>query len=234
MTTTIKSRPLLFSAPMVRALLAGTKTQTRRAIKPQPDISDWLGLQSMFGYAGGDRSKPFGDWHQWRIVGPDYPDSDEDDVWCPWAARELIWVRETWLEDGCGILYRAHPNCEGVAQMLGGWRPSIFMPRRASRLTLRITEVRAQELQQISEVDAIAEGIERDGEGWKSYEIIHQGRHKGERHPHAVVPNRSPITSYRELWESINGAGSWAANPWVWALTFDVIQKNITEVLKDG
>lgn len=101
------------------------------------------------------------------------------------------------------------------------WRPSIHMPRWASRITLRITNVRVERLQDITEKDAIAEGIEgRPGE-WKSYEIIHEGAHKGKPHPHAAVPNRSAITSYRELWEQINGPPSWAANPWVWAVEFE-------------
>jgi hypothetical protein len=203
------------SAPMVRALLAGTKSQTRRIVKPQPDVSDWKGIQRMFGFAGGNRSKPFGDWHQWRIVGPDYPDSDKDDIWCPWAAGELLWVRESIYQFGGAVEYAADAGAPSFPRLR---TPSIHMPRWASRLTLHITDVRVQRLQEIGEADAIAEG-------WKSYEIIHRGKHKGQRHPHAVVPNRSPITSYKELWESINGAGSWAANPWVWAITFDVIKQ---------
>lgn len=216
----MKAHPILFSAPMVRALLDGTKTQTRRAVKPQPDVSDWKGIQSMFGFAGGDRSKPFGDWHQWRVVGPDYPDDDSDDVWCPWAAGELAWVRETWGDVGTYVRYKADEK-----RALGGygaqrWRPSIHMPRSASRLTLRITEVRVLRLQEISADDALAEGIIKVGARWEAPSIC-------------ATPDGA-VGAYRCVWEYINGQGSWAANPWVWALTFEVIQKNVTEVLEHG
>jgi len=218
----MNARPILFSAPMIRALLAGTKTQTRRVVKPQPDVSHWQGIQSMFGFAGGDRSKPFGDWHHWRVVGPDYPDGDEDDVWCPWAAGELAWVRETWREheapdqDGETIAYRAdRPEYlkRDDDPSSKPWGPSIFMPRQHSRMTLRITEVRVQRLQEINEADAIAEGAE----------------------PLLVAPDggSSPhVEGYRRLWDSINGAGAWDADPFVWALTFEVLQKNVDEVLQ--
>jgi len=81
-----------------------------------------------------------------------------------------------------------------------------------------------ERLQDISAEDAIAEGIERDGGGWKSYEIIHTGKHKGVRSPHAAIPNKSPLTSYRELWESLNGQGSWDLNPFVWVIQFKRIK----------
>lgn len=227
MTTKTKARPILFSAPMIRALLAGTKTQTRRAIKRALKHPGW----TQYVYFGPSANNPACESRAIEC-GPDYPDADDDVVPCPYgAAGDLLWVRETWLEDGERVHYRADTaDMEGAAKMLGGWLPSIFMPRRHSRITLRITEVRVQRLMDISEADAIAEGIEREGQGWKSYEIIHQGRHKGERHPHAVVPNGSPMVSYRELWESINGADSWATTVWVWAISFEVIHNNVTEI----
>lgn len=195
MTTTTKARPILMSGHMARALDAGIKTQTRRAIK-----------------------RPL----------------------CPYGAvGDLLWVREPWREldsrDGWRRLYeyRERAEARGYASE-HKWRPSMYMPIEASRITLRITKIGVQRLQDISAADAIPEGIERDGEGWKSYEIIHRGRHKGQRHPHAVVPNRSPITSYKELWESINGEMSWRDNPAVWCLTFDVIHNNVTEIQTNG
>jgi hypothetical protein len=96
------------------------------------------------------------------------------------------------------------------------WRPSIHMPRSASRLTLRLTDVRVQRLQDISEEDALAEGVKRS--------------------QRAISPDSADYCtardSYASLWESIYGPGSWDANPWVWALTFSVIKRNVDEVLQ--
>jgi hypothetical protein len=101
------------------------------------------------------------------------------------------------------------------------------MPRWASRLTLTVTDVRVERLQDCSEADAEAEGVERvdyqGAQAWKSYETYPDGS----RHPHSSVPNRLARISYRELWNSINGAGAWEQNPWVVALTFTVEQRNI-------
>ena len=97
------------------------------------------------------------------------------------------------------------------------------MPREAARIFLRVTEIRVERLQDISEEDAIAEGIKAEKGGFKSYEIIHSGPHKGKPNPHSYVPNREAVYSYEELWESINGEGSWDANPWVWVVKFERI-----------
>jgi hypothetical protein len=221
----MKTRPILFSAPMISALLGGRKTQTRR-----------------------DARVP-----RFQRVSTDPRDLPRDTLllipeWCPYGKPgDLLWVREAWcsLTMYDALPPRQIPVGESVEylfdsptrhRLTGRGRPSIHMPRWASRLTLRITNVRVERLQDISEADAIAEGIERiddpRGIAWKSYEIIHKGKHKGTPHPHAAVPNRSPVTSYRELWEAINGLESWAANPWCWAITFEAIKSNVDEVLK--
>jgi hypothetical protein len=107
------------------------------------------------------------------------------------------------------------------------------MPRWASRLTLTVTDVRVERLQDCSEDDAIAEGIEpvlcEPLAGWRSYEVIHTGPHKGKAHPHSLVPNAEAVTSYRELWDSINGPGAWDANPWVTAISFSCEMRNIDQ-----
>ena len=104
-----------------------------------------------------------------------------------------------------------------------------FMPKKYARTFLEITDVKLESLQDITEADAIAEGVERiddpRGTAWKSYEIYHTGRWKGTPHPHSHVPNASPLTSFRELFESLHGPDAWTDNPWVWVLTF----KKITE-----
>lgn len=253
----MKTHTMMVSPPMVEALLAGRKTQTRRPIDPQPNIADWKYIQAMHGYAGGDLTKPFGDWYQWRVVGPDYPDCDDDDVWCPWAVGDLLSVRERFaigafiggrcagnsfvhfLDGAQRYMDSAQYSANNYAK--GEWHPSRLhwndaseMPEWASRLTLRVTAVRAQLLQEITEEDAIAEGIEPAEGGWKSYEVIHDGPYKGEAHPHAAVPNRSARTSFKELWEAIHGEGAWREETCVWALTFEVIHDNIEEVQRNG
>jgi len=185
-------RPILFSAPMVRALLDGTKTQTRRLVKPQPRRVD-----------GG---VPFGDAPAWAHAEP-----GSAVMRCPYGKRgERLWVRETWArddEDGA-LMYRAdlgrdmnadaweQGRLEGVPRYR--WKPSIHMPRTASRMTLEVTGVRVERLHQISRGDAMAEGCPfanmQDGE--------------------------SPVRWYEYLWRAINGPDSWDANPWVWVVEF--------------
>lgn len=220
-------RPILFSAAMVRALLDGRKTQTRRVLGGRGEV---------------DIFKP-GAWSDSYVLDPG--NAEWRARYTPFEIGDRLWVKETWrahrvhdgikpseIERGSRVLYEAEgrDNCD----QHGKTRVSIFMPRWASRLTLTVTDVRVQRLQDCSEADAIAEGIEigthpDTGEpgGWKSYETIQSGRHKGKRHPHAVLPNKSPVTSYAELWDSINGAGAWETNPWVVAVSFDVRKENI-------
>jgi hypothetical protein len=196
----MKERPILMSAPMVRALLSGTKTQTRRAVKPSP----------------------FGVWPMTTNVRSNFvgvvkaEDGPRDHCWnCPYGnAGDLLWVRETFAEvgnvDPPWVLYRAngydnecrrHRFDNPPPESEQKWRPAIFMPRALSRLTLRITKVRVHRLVDISEEDACAEG-------WPNL-------------PGAPLRDAYPIGWYANLWDDINGRGSYEANPWVWALTFE-------------
>jgi len=206
----MNARPILFSAPMVRALLAGTKTQTRRIVKPQPNLA---------AVHEPVRPEPRGNGCWIFMVHTDRPHYQfaTGGVRCPYGSPgDLLWVRETWArykinQDSCEIAYRATPAPDWPEG--GNWRPSIFMPRQRSRITLRITDLRVQRLQETNEADAIAEGAE----------------------PLLVAPDggSSPhVEGYRRLWDSINGAGAWDADPFVWALTFEVLQKNVDEVLQ--
>lgn len=230
------AKPILFSTAMVQALLAGRKLQTRRVVKPQP-AALWGGTNLHSHVFNG-----------LKLVG----DRPSDHYWlCPHGRPgDLLWVKESWAYrldcdhlNGTQLYERGvreawywadgpekccRTGCAGAA---GRVRTGRFMPRWASRITLRIADVRVERLQEISEADAIAEGVERvahpaglDEPAWKSYEIIHEGRHKGKPNPHSVVPNRSAITSYRELWENLNGPKSWDANPWIWRICFERIQ----------
>jgi len=204
-------RGILFSAPMVRALLAGPKTQTRRLIsKPE--------------YYG----CPTGDCPHERQVECNAAMQALAGEIVPHAVGDRLYVREAWAKDDLmpnAVRYVATDDIHELRRK----RPSIHMPRWASRLWLTVTDVRVQPLQDISEADAIAEGIEpidhQGQRGWKSYETYSDGT----PHPHASVPNKSPVTSYRELWDSLHrDAGTrWADNPWIYALTFTVHEGNI-------
>ena len=200
----MKERPILFSAPMVRAILAGQKTQTRRVVKPQPDP----GCVGHFG------------------LGNPFVRTAERNVGCPYGQPgDRLWVRETWREfidsecvDGVrhelgrDVLYRADGDSSKFA-----WRPSIFMPRWASRIVLEVVSVRVERLNDISETDCWAEGAE---------EVIHlfDGPSQAEMANRLGLCLEDAKPLYALLWESINGAGSWDKNPWVWVVEFKRIE----------
>lgn len=167
---------------------------------------------------------------------------------------DVLWVKETWnlISEGrklpadtlgikssficlkdpksgvispCYYLYKASSDFYEIDHR--EWKPSIFMPKEACRIRLLVKDVRVERLQDISEADAIAEGIEEDGGGFKAYRTIHSGPHKGKAHPWNIIPNGHARTSYEDLWESINGDGSWDKNPWVWVIEFEQIKKII-------
>lgn len=227
---TIKAKPILFNDAMIRALLNGTKTQTRRIMKPQlPGF-----VTEVLCYPSNKK-----DW--W----PPHPQTGEP--WlkyeriCPYGrSGDLLWVREAFqplLEDGCdfrssdwetGHGYAlGYVATDGVVDYLdqndnitSRCKPSIHMPRWASRLTLRITDVRVQRLQEISEADARAEG------GPPSHPSI-------DRVSKDLGFTDFPRSWFAQLWDSINGDGAWNANPFVWAISFDVIRANVDTVLRE-
>lgn len=195
-----KDRPILFSGPMVRAILDGTKTQTRRAVKPQPQGNDLQICTSAYDWQTCE------DGYLHGLVAGDHG-YDALSFCCPYGIPgERLWVRETWAHwsDGLGpvdesshILYRADTARPDPKR----WRPSIFMHRADSRILLEITDVRVQRLQEISEEDARAEGVSGPFDDLFT-----------------------PRLRFERLWEAINGADSWEANPWVWAVTFQRLQ----------
>ena len=210
-----KERPILFKGEMVRAILDGSKTQTRRVIKHQRDMEL-------------DPNDPtYGPY--WLSYATE-ADGEDAKVRCPFGKPgQLLWVRETFcIESSMQVVYdplhtdgrpiRHHQDDEsgawweqphyratdptpeldiGTDEPGCRWRPSIFMPRWASRILLEITAVRVERLQSISEADARAEGISKN-----------------------QCPDWHAVMDYQVLWESINGPGSWAANPWVWVVEF--------------
>ena len=181
------SRPILFSAPMVRALLDGSKTQTRRVLKSQALewISTPVGFDPQFIADAENRLSPYG------------------------QVGDQLWVRETFCDATVGlhgrVLYRA------TGDTACKWKPSIFMPRAASRITLEITGVRVERLQNITAADALAEGVIQLPDGGYS---LSDTRHYSD----------SPDESYASLWEHLNGEGSWNSNPWVWVIEFKKVK----------
>lgn len=210
------------SAPMVRALLAGTKTQTRRLVKSPAKNMQAAGMVVI-------KYRPPGDpWYKdcvWSMRGKtgvwgDYTHADFLAL-CPYGAPGgRLWVKETWrvspssVEEARrdSVHYRADVD---EPEAPGQWRPSIHMSRRTSRITLEITEVRVQRLQNISEEDAIAEGVEATSPPDMLRYRDYRPEKEGLRSTWSYARD-----SFHSLWESINGTASYAANPWVWALTF--------------
>jgi len=187
---------------MVRALLDRTKTQTRRALKVR--------CQEI-----GERDD--GSLWPWS----ENPDTAADH-WhaCPYGQPgDRLWVRETFcdLDDG-EFEYRADGECD--PNVVPRWTPSIHMPRAASRILLEIVSVRVERLSDISEADAVAEGVlpvakvrpfdEHEHQFWRDYRLSGDG----------TFCVRTPKESFASLWRSINGADSWEDSPWVWVVEF--------------
>jgi hypothetical protein len=213
---------------MVRAILDGKKTQTRRAVKA-PKCATVHGRRPAWDAAHKDRDS-WGDYLHLPYGGGDYSDPKEVTarVYCPYGERgDLLWVRETWgtfttaKRDEAGIhyrdLYRADfPDDYDGFGLVDGWKPSIHMPRRLSRLTLRIHDVRVQRVQDITDEDALAEGVTGYAEKPRKAGVIGG--------PDVYKCARIPRLQFRDLWDSINGGRegcSWEANPWCWCLTFE-------------
>ena len=202
-----KERPILFSARMVRAIMDSRKTETRRSINPQPYI-DGMGNFCWNGRNFGQDSN--GPCIQ-AIASP-IPSSKTKRVCCPYGKPgDRLWVRETFNHDGEKYIYAADLNELGVQKWAAQWKPSIHMPRNASRILLEITGVRVERLQDISECDAKAEG---------SYVCDYFGRRFLDQSSNQGCYK----WGYRSIWESLNGSGSWDLNPFVWVIEFKLLE----------
>lgn len=207
------AKPILFSAPMVRALLAGTKTQTRRLVKPQPDLSV---LKPGIHLEYRARFMAYENWsgieHAMYCAGAKSHDLPVYQYRCQYAVGDILWVRETWQAwyEYDKIAPRDIPNNSDINYPADGnvWktrvRSSLHMPKWASRITLEVTGVRVERLQDISAEDCKAEGVKYVEDEVELYE------------------RAMPLVwhAYGRLWESIYGPGSWELNPWVWVYTF--------------
>lgn len=209
----MRERPILFSGPMVRAIIEGRKTVTRRAIKHQPDVPVTDAIPR--------RDYPHGpataDWY-WR---PQYghlngvPSSGWD-FKCPYGQPgDRLWVREAWAEtyvaQAPGEKWVVYRECDNRTDYGGPWKPSIHMRRRDSRILLEITDVRVERLQAITYREAIAEGIHSDVRKWFATD---------DGGPAFSIPEQA----FQHLWSLINGQESWNVNPWVWVVEFKRVE----------
>jgi hypothetical protein len=211
-------RPIIFSAPMVRALLEGRKSQTRRTLKPQPKIFQTDEGPCEVALLRG-MNDPLPRVQLGRVITPQQ---------IRFAVGDRLWVRENWRPVGDAPLsqcvgpedvrFAASATEEEYACFK--WRPSIHMPRWASRLTLIVTDVRIEQLQNISEDDARAEGCFVGKATGRIFESATSMRLGGNEWATAR-------DWYADLWESINGQDAWKANPWIVAVSFTTRLGNI-------
>lgn len=238
-----KEKSIIFNGEMVRAILDGRKAQTRRVVKGNP-----LAL-----LLNGDRET--------MTYEDCYGDSRPIEELCPYGQKgDCLWVRETWVkifntwpieENNFHIEYKADSNAkypgewpaeEGGDPECPKWRPSIHMPRWASRITLEIVDIRVERLQDISEKDAKAEGVaplfdektQRERPECRSDYYLNYlwhgnfacglGNKKSDAWPYQYSGYEKARDSFSSLWEMIHGPGSWKSNPWVWAIEFKRIK----------
>jgi hypothetical protein len=229
MSNQIKERPILFSAPMVRAIQEGRKSVTRRPVKVQPFDLSWSRRDHRFEYTAGRAEN--GD----EVDGLYAYSTRSGGEWsakCPYGQPgDRLWVRETFADlRGTGIEHR--PDPDGPLQRYAyaadcrpgsyadearkdygiKWKPSIHMPRAACRILLEITAVRVERLQAISDVQAMAEGVRL----YADHAALGDWYHVDGKETYSADPRKS----FELLWSSINGPATWDANPWVWVVEF--------------
>lgn len=184
-------KPILFNTEMVRAILEGRKTETRRVVKFPEGMTGRLPRNA--------------NDHLFYPCGIKYP---------PYKKGEILYVRETWAEWSAGYVYKADGDAsEYPLSFVDKWRPSIHMPKEAARIFLRVTDVRAERLRDITEADAVKEGLYK---GWRL-----SGRGS------LALSARQ---AFMWLWETITRDGpaykTWACNPWVWVIEFEMLAPN--------
>jgi hypothetical protein len=230
----MKERPILMSGPMIRSLLKGAKRETRRIVKPQPTHRANVERDGSYCLGEHEKSAPC----EWRQLP------------CHYAVGMGLWVRETWSPDHrytypCpDVVYRAdgyvrepiecrcsredvekgrhHFECLAGAGFK--WRPSIFMPRRFSRINLSVTSLAVERVQSITDEGAMREGMI----GWTKDGALYKyappdGEGDGPMWPWVDCP-RTPRDAFERLWGEINGRESWEANVWVRVIGFDVVK----------
>jgi len=193
----MEERPILFSPQMVNAILDGKKTMTRRIIKSKTGL---------FEINSANYEHDAAHYYHCRTV--TLLDDNEKGIgtlFCPYGRiGDILWVRETYRiinHSGTGskFFYKADACQQDLKDKTIKWKPSIFMPKYASRIRLRITDIKVERLRDIYEGDAYKEGVR-------------------------PLQNQSAIGTFYELWQQINGDGSWEENPWVWVISFETLK----------
>lgn len=210
----MKEKPILFSTPMIKAILAGNKTQTRRIIKHFGNEYHYETLLCDWGLSGYPQLVNNNIW-EWTLQTA-IDDNQTFKFKCPFGQiDDILWVRETWAlpvdNEGNDIGYQYKSDYDDKSNWWK-WKPSIFMPKEACRIKLKITDIRVERIQDISENDAIAEGI-----------IMNNSPHPGWYWMEDIYMTDSPTYAYELLWKHINGKESWESNIWIWVLQFEKI-----------
>jgi len=226
MRCTVQERPILFNGEMVRAILAARKTQTRRPCKPQPTagFEPWFGCEDGYQFWIAHTCPP-----QLKTKAPDRTDHHGNYVTrCPFGRPgDRLWVREAYCPDWADkLVYRADDPTGRGAREAGyaaepKYRPSIHMPRWASRVTLEIGEIRVERLHDMTNSDARSEGIFDDGDlvGPTARRLYGYASEFGWRQPKRAFAHMWNVTYAKR------GLG-WDANPWVWVISFRPLEAN--------
>lgn len=218
----MKERPILFSTPMVQAILEGRKTMTRRIVKTTQNgwncqknkefVQSENIAESFFDNrtASPSLKKELTGFHAF------FKDNESDHklgIKCPYGQPgDVLWVRETFTRALTPkFLYKA----DGTQLFSAKWKPSIHMPKAAARIWLQVEEIRVERLQDITEADALAEGVK--------YISMPQGFFFMNYLIREYVYPATPKVSFKTLWEKINGDESWDSNPWVWVVKFKIL-----------
>ena len=196
------AKPILFNTEMVQAILEGRKTVTRRLVKPKYK-KDEGGFQVCTNKATGERWIEKHDWDEGSFDNPRYVNP-------PYRKGDILYVRETWMGTGERFYYKADGKHHKLDNLIGDkpffkWKPSIHMPKTAARIFLKVTDVRVERLQDITEEGAVAEGVKAYGSNNCS--------------------GTSARIAFAELWDNIEKSKyEWRANPWVWVYEFERIE----------
>lgn len=220
----MKFHPILFSTEMVKAILEGRKTMTRRVVKPQPDPeSDGIDYMPC---------APSLEWEQyyneiWKPWKWDTAEGESISSFCPYGeVGDVLWVRESFTQRNGSVGFSKYVYKAGTIDKKIKFKPSIHMPKAACRIFLEIISIRVERLQEINHHAAIFEGVEYrhikdQGLGYKVYGCGTNDQQTA-----------SPVFSFKTLWQTINGEESWQSNPWVWVIGFRRINKPSTFLTK--
>lgn len=209
----VAERPILFSTDMVKGIMGGRKTMTRRVVSPQP-ISPDDSFGTINGFSNGKSAVQCN--HLQKVIT------------CPYGQPgDLLWVRETFFD--CNP-FHSFPAFEDSERYLfkadddfifdHKWKPSIHMPKDAARIWLEVTNIRVERLQDISHEDAKNEGVKPIGENCEGATIF---RNYADPADYVGTGELSTRMSFRSLWDSINSKITWNDNPWVWVISFKVL-----------